>query len=78
MMNNVWFIPSCDTLLSWMQKIGFKNPRVVDVNITTTEEQRATEWMRFHSLSDFLNPTNSTQTIEGYPRPLRAMFVAEV
>jgi tRNA (mo5U34)-methyltransferase len=41
-MNNVWFLPSCDTLLNWMKKIGFKNPRLVDVCQTTTEEQRMT------------------------------------
>jgi tRNA (mo5U34)-methyltransferase len=77
MMNNVWFIPSCDTLLSWMRKIGFTNPRCVDVNVTTTKEQRATEWMRFHSLANFLDPTNPSLTVEGYPAPMRAIFVAD-
>jgi tRNA (mo5U34)-methyltransferase len=76
-MNNVWFIPSCDTLLSWMKKIGFKNPRVVDVCPTTTEEQRMTEWMKFHSLAEFLDQENPLLTAEGYPAPIRAVFVAE-
>lgn len=78
MMNNVWFLPSCDTMLSWMRKMGYKNPRVVDVCPTTTEEQRATEWMRFHSLPEFLHPDNSQLTIEGHPAPIRAVFVAEI
>jgi tRNA (mo5U34)-methyltransferase len=77
MMNNVWFLPSCDTMLSWLRKMGFSNPRVVDVGPTTTEEQRATEWMRFHSLPEFLHPDNSSLTAEGHPAPIRAVFVAE-
>lgn len=76
-MNNVWFLPSCDTMLSWLSKMGFRNPRVVDVCPTTTEEQRATEWMRFHSLPEFLHPDNSSLTAEGHPAPIRAVFVAE-
>lgn len=78
MMGNVWFLPSCDTMLSWLRKMGFNNPRVVDVCPTTTEEQRATEWMRFHSLPEFLHPTNPALTAEGHPAPIRAVFVAEV
>lgn len=78
MMNNVWFLPSCETLLIWLRKCGFINPRVVDCNRTTTAEQRATDWMRFQSLPDFLDPTDSSKTAEGHPAPLRAVFVAEV
>lgn len=77
-MNNVWFLPSCDTMLSWLRKMGFDNPRVVDVCPTTTEEQRSTEWMRFHSLPEFLHPDNPSLTAEGHPAPIRAVFVAEV
>lgn len=76
-MNNVWFLPSCDTMLSWLRKMGFSNPRVVDVCPTTTEEQRATEWMLFHSLPEFLHPNDSSLTAEGHPAPIRAVFVAE-
>jgi tRNA (mo5U34)-methyltransferase len=78
MMNNVWFLPSCATMLSWLTKMGFQNPRVVDVCPTTTEEQRSTEWMRFHSLPEFLHPENPALTAEGHPAPIRAVFVAEV
>ena len=78
MMNNVWFLPSCATMLSWLTKMGFQNPRVVDVCPTTPKEQRSTEWMRFHSLPEFLHPENSTLTAEGHPAPIRAVFVAEV
>lgn len=76
-MNNVWFLPSCDTLLSWMKKIGFKNSRLVDICPTTTQEQRMTEWMKFHSLAEFLDPQNANLTAEGHPAPIRAVFIAE-
>ena len=78
MMNNVWFLPSADTLISWMKKCGFKNPRLVDLNRTNIQEQRQTDWMTFHSLNEFLNPQDPNQTIEGHPAPLRGVFIAEV
>jgi tRNA (mo5U34)-methyltransferase len=76
-MRNVWFIPSCSTLLSWLRRCGYRKVRVVDVTKTTTEEQRSTDWMRFQSLSDFLDPGNPQLTIEGLPAPVRAVFIAE-
>lgn len=77
MMRNVWFIPSTEMLLLWCRRVGFKNARVVDLNQTSIEEQRQTDWMPYNSLADFLNPENSQQTIEGYSAPLRAVIVAE-
>jgi len=75
-MPNVWFIPSCDTLSLWLTRSNFENVRCVDINQTTTVEQRRTDWMRFESLSDFLDPSHPDKTIEGYPAPLRATFIA--
>ncbi|GGY72639.1 tRNA U34 carboxymethyltransferase [Cellvibrio zantedeschiae] len=76
-MNNVWFLPSCETMLSWLRKMGFNNARVVDVCTTSVEEQRSTHWMKFHSLPEFLDPQNPSLTAEGHPAPIRAVFVAE-
>ncbi|GAA3573780.1 tRNA 5-methoxyuridine(34)/uridine 5-oxyacetic acid(34) synthase CmoB [Marinobacter xestospongiae] len=76
-MRNVWFLPSCDTLLRWLDRTGFRQARVVDVTDTTTEEQRTTDWMRFQSLADFLDPDDPSRTIEGYPGPRRATIIAE-
>ncbi|WP_295876126.1 tRNA 5-methoxyuridine(34)/uridine 5-oxyacetic acid(34) synthase CmoB [uncultured Zhongshania sp.] len=76
-MGNVWFIPTTDTLEAWLKKAGFKSPQLIDVSQTTCEEQRSTDWMTFHSLAEFLNPEDSNQTIEGYPAPRRATFIAE-
>lgn len=76
MMRNVWFLPSCDTLLLWLARAGFRNARVVDVTDTTTREQRTTDWMRFQSLENFLDPVDPTKTMEGYPGPKRATVIA--
>lgn len=76
-MNNIWFLPTTATLNQWLKKIGFKNPQLVNVTSTTTEEQRATSWMTFQSLAHCLDPDDATHTIEGYPAPKRAIFVAE-
>jgi tRNA (mo5U34)-methyltransferase len=76
-MRNVWFLPSCDTLLLWARRVGFKNPRIVEKNVTNLEEQRSTDWMPYQSLVDFLDPEDNSKTIEGYPAPLRATLVAE-
>jgi tRNA (mo5U34)-methyltransferase len=75
-MRNVWFIPSCDELLHWLQRAGFVEPRLVEVNQTSSEEQRSTDWMHFHSLQNFLDPDDPNKTVEGYPAPRRASFIA--
>lgn len=76
-MRNVWFLPSVALLTRWLRRLGFSKVRCVDVSTTSTDEQRATEWMRFQSLADFLNPADNTLTIEGYPAPKRALVLAE-
>ena len=76
-MRNVWFLPSVETLLSWMRKCGLKNPRMVDISKTSFEEQRSTDWMHFDSLPAFLDPNDDSLTTEGHPAPIRAVFVAE-
>lgn len=78
MMRNVWFLPSADTLCQWMRRLGFKNVRIVEQNYTSLEEQRATQWMTFNSLVDFLDPNDHTKTVEGHPAPLRATIIANI
>lgn len=75
-MPNVWFIPSCATTLRWLQRSGFENCRIIDINMTSTAEQRSTDWMRFQSLAESLDPSNPLLTVEGLPAPKRAVFVA--
>lgn len=75
-MRNVWFLPSAPTLMSWLRKSGFREVRLADSAITCTGEQRATEWMSYESLADFLDPNDPSRTLEGHPAPRRAIFVA--
>ncbi|MBB1201328.1 tRNA 5-methoxyuridine(34)/uridine 5-oxyacetic acid(34) synthase CmoB [Enterobacteriaceae bacterium 89] len=76
-MRNVYFIPSAPALKQWLEKCGFVDVKIVDMNVTSTEEQRRTEWMITESLADFLDPNDNTKTVEGYPAPLRAVIVAK-
>jgi len=75
-MRNVWFLPSADAMIAWLNRCGFKNVRVVNEDITAVEEQRKTDWIDTESLADFLDPNDSSKTIEGYPAPKRAIFIA--
>lgn len=76
-MRNVWFIPTTTLLETWLSRAGFRSVRTVDVTVTSVEEQRATPWMTFESLADFLDPADSELTIERHPAPRRAVLVAE-
>ncbi|ADO48176.1 tRNA 5-methoxyuridine(34)/uridine 5-oxyacetic acid(34) synthase CmoB [[Enterobacter] lignolyticus] len=75
-MRNVYFIPSAAALKMWLEKCGFVDVRIVDMNVTSTDEQRRTDWMITESLADFLDPNDRTKTVEGYPAPLRAVIIA--
>ena len=75
-MRNVYFIPSALALKNWLEKCGFVDVRIADMSVTTTEEQRRTEWMVTESLADFLDPNDPSKTVEGYPAPLRAVLIA--
>lgn len=75
-MNNVWFLPAVDELIHWLKRCEFKNVRLVDLNRTSLEEQRSTEWMPFESLEQCLDAQNNQLTVEGYPAPLRAVILA--
>jgi tRNA (mo5U34)-methyltransferase len=75
-MRNVWFLPSVPALELWLRRAGFENVRCVDVSQTSLDEQRSTEWMRFQSLADFLDPADSSRTVEGLPAPRRAVLIA--
>jgi tRNA (mo5U34)-methyltransferase len=75
-MRNVWFLPSIPAMILWLQRCGFTEIACVNTNRTSHGEQHATEWMRFESLADYLDPDDESKTIEGHPAPLRAIFIA--
>lgn len=76
-MRNVYEIPSISGVENLLKSLNFKDIKVVDIAKTTTEEQRKTEFMNFESLADFLAPNDESKTIEGYPAPVRAVFIAK-
>lgn len=75
-MKNVWFLPSAKAMIKWLKRIGFTSVKFCGSQITTTEEQRCTQWMLGKSLSDFLDANNKLLTIEGLPAPNRGIFIA--
>ncbi len=68
-MRNAWVIPTADALASFMDEAGFCDISVHRFGPVTPAEQRRTEWAPFESLADFLDPSDSSRTIEGYPAP---------
>ena len=75
-MGNVWQLPSPGLTGRWLSQAGLSEIEIVDVSVTSLEEQRRTPWMTFHSLEAFLNPSDHTLTIEGFPAPRRAILTA--
>lgn len=75
-MRNVYFIPDLSVMESWLIRAGFMDVQCVDVTPTTLVEQRKTGWIQTESLADFLDPQDPSKTVEGYPAPVRAVFMA--
>lgn len=78
MMRNVWFLPSKQTLISYIERCGF-SVKLVNSNTTTTDEQKTTKWLgdNARSLVDFLDTNNPKYTIEGYPSPTRVICICK-
>ncbi|MEM7432922.1 MAG: tRNA 5-methoxyuridine(34)/uridine 5-oxyacetic acid(34) synthase CmoB [Pseudomonadota bacterium] len=75
-MRNVWSLPSVPELCVWLERTGYADVDVVDVTLTTTDEQRSTEWMTFESLAEALDTDDPGLTVEGWPAPHRAVILA--
>lgn len=76
-MRNVWFLPSVAQLIRWCERLGFRAVRCVDLNWTSVQEQRRTDWMTFDSLAESLDPHQPRRTVEGLPAPLRAALLMQ-
>lgn len=76
-MRNVFQIPTIKNLVSWLKSSGYVDIKIVDISITTLQEQRCTDWMKFESLENFLDSDDHSRTIEGWPAPRRAMLIAK-
>lgn len=68
---NISFIPSIKALQNWTQRAKFKSFEILATKDTDIFEQRKTQWIDSQSLGDFLDPNDSSKTIEGYPAPKR-------
>ncbi|MEE8427357.1 MAG: tRNA 5-methoxyuridine(34)/uridine 5-oxyacetic acid(34) synthase CmoB [Woeseiaceae bacterium] len=75
-MRNIWLLPTISELLVWLNRTGYRDAAVVDVSLTTSDEQRTTEWMSFDSLAEALAPDDPTRTVEGWPAPRRVIVTA--
>ncbi|MGB5331397.1 MAG: tRNA 5-methoxyuridine(34)/uridine 5-oxyacetic acid(34) synthase CmoB [Woeseiaceae bacterium] len=75
-MRNVWLLPTIAELTTWMRRTGYRDIEIIDQSITTTDEQRSTEWMRFESLREALDPDDPSRTVEGWPAPRRVVVTA--
>ena len=73
---NIYFIPTIPALKNWLERAGFENIEVLATTITTPQEQRKTTWSFDESLEDFLDPNDSSKTVEGYPAPKRVYVKA--
>lgn len=76
-MRNVFFLPTVKCLTQWLERAGFYNIKVIDTTVTTTDEQRKTDWINSRSLDSFLDPNDPNLTIEGYPAPHRTLIIAQ-
>lgn len=68
---NIYFVPTLKALENWCLRAGFKSFEILGTVVTTSDEQRKTDWIESQSLEDFLDPADNTKTVEGYPAPIR-------
>jgi tRNA (mo5U34)-methyltransferase len=76
-MRNVWLLPTIAELTTWLHRSGFRSIEVANTSVTSSEEQRRTEWMTSESLAEALDETDPGQTVEGWPAPQRVIVIAK-
>jgi len=75
-MRNVWLLPTLAELTVWLDRSGYRDIEIIDKSLTTSDEQRSTEWMTFESLREALDPDDANLTVEGWPAPNRVVITA--
>lgn len=73
---NIYFIPTVNCFKNWLNRAGFTDIELIEITKTDDTEQRTTPWTFAQSLNDFLDPSDQTKTVEGYPAPKRAYLKA--
>ncbi len=66
-----WFLPTATALKGMAERAGFRNVEIFDCFKLDVEEQRQTPWAIYESLEHFLDPRDSSKTLEGHPAPWR-------
>ena len=69
--SNIYFVPTVGALQNWCERAKFRDFEILAQKPTDPNEQRKTEWIDGQSLENFLDPHDSSRTIEGYPAPQR-------
>jgi tRNA (mo5U34)-methyltransferase len=72
-----YFVPTGSCLQNWMQRTGFSEAKLFCTHPMSSAEQRRTGWMVFESFSDFLQTSDPSLTVEGYPAPHRVFLVGK-
>ena len=72
-----YFVPTGACLANWLSRAGFTETKIFYSHPMSSREQRRTEWMVFESYEDFIDKTDPSLTMEGYPAPIRIFARAE-
>jgi tRNA (mo5U34)-methyltransferase len=72
-----YFVPTGACLANWLSRAGFTGVKLFFSHPMSSREQRRTEWMVFESYSDFIDRSDPSLTVEGYPAPVRIFARAE-
>ena len=73
----IWNLPTASCVENWLQRCGFIKIKTFYNEALSTEEQRSTDYADIKSLKDFLDPSDRSKTIEGYPAPHRIYTIAQ-
>lgn len=78
-MRNVWFVPTLSCFMNWVKRAKFKDVELISDSELNSDEQRLTEWCPppRQSLDNFLDPSDHSKTIEGFPAPRRFLIKAK-
>ncbi len=72
-----YFVPTAACLSNWLSRAGFADVRIFSSHPMSGKEQRRTDWMVFESYEDFIDSSDPTLTVEGYPAPVRIFAKAK-
>ena len=72
-----WWLPTKSCLENWLSRTQFREIEFFFEQPLKSDEQRSTAWSPHSSLIDFLDPTDNSKTLEGYPAPWRYYLKAK-